>query len=99
MALGFSWLLNAALQALPGWPKKQTAILPRYSADSHYVRDITARPGLLSVTESVALPPQPKKGAHMPKLPTFNLREWLVPPVLMPIFLVLLVAAAMVIQW
>jgi hypothetical protein len=35
----------------------------------------------------------------MPKLPVFNLREWLVPPVLMPIFLVLLVAAAMVIQW
>jgi hypothetical protein len=30
----------------------------------------------------------------MPKIP-----EWLVPPVLMPIFLVLLVAAAMVIQW
>ena len=35
----------------------------------------------------------------MPKFPTFYLREWLVPPVLMPIFLVLLVAAAMVIQW
>jgi len=29
----------------------------------------------------------------------FDLREWLVPPVLMPIFLVLLVAAAMVVQW
>jgi hypothetical protein len=29
----------------------------------------------------------------------FDLREWLVPPVLMPIFLVLLVAAAMFIQW
>jgi hypothetical protein len=29
----------------------------------------------------------------------FDLREWLVPPVLMPVFLVLLVAAAMVIQW
>jgi hypothetical protein len=28
----------------------------------------------------------------------FDLREWLVPPVLMPIFLVLLVAAAMFIQ-
>ena len=55
-------------------------------------------PGLLSVTESFALPPQPK-GGHMPKFPAFNLREWLVPPVLMPIFLVLLVAAAMVIQW
>jgi len=35
----------------------------------------------------------------MSKLPAFNFREWLVPPVLMPIFLVLLVAAAMVIQW
>jgi hypothetical protein len=35
----------------------------------------------------------------MSKLTAFNLREWLVPPVLMPIFLVLLVAAAMVIQW
>jgi hypothetical protein len=29
----------------------------------------------------------------------FDLREWLAPPVLTPIFLVLLVAAAMVIQW
>jgi len=29
----------------------------------------------------------------------FDLREWLVPPVLMPVFLVLLVAAAMAIQW
>jgi hypothetical protein len=28
----------------------------------------------------------------------FNLREWLVPPVLLPIFFVLLVAAAMLIQ-
>jgi hypothetical protein len=35
----------------------------------------------------------------MSKLPASNRREWLVPPVLMPIFLVLLVAAAMVIQW
>jgi hypothetical protein len=35
----------------------------------------------------------------MSKLPAVDLREWLVPPVLMPVFLVLLVAAAMVIQW
>jgi hypothetical protein len=35
----------------------------------------------------------------MPKFPVFNFREWLVPSVLMPIFLVLLVGAAMVIQW
>ena len=35
----------------------------------------------------------------MSKFPAFDLREWLVPPVLMPIFLALLVAAAMVIKW
>jgi hypothetical protein len=35
----------------------------------------------------------------MPKILAFDLREWLVPPVLMPVFYVLLVAAAMVIQW
>ena len=29
----------------------------------------------------------------------FDLREWLVPPVLMPILFVLLIAAAVVIQW
>jgi hypothetical protein len=33
------------------------------------------------------------------KFPASDLREWLVPPVLMPVFLVLLVAAAMIIQW
>jgi hypothetical protein len=35
----------------------------------------------------------------MQKFPAFDLREWLVPPVLMPVFLVLLVAAGMVVQW
>jgi len=29
----------------------------------------------------------------------FGIREWLVPPILLPIFLVLLVVAAMVVQW
>ncbi|MEY9230655.1 hypothetical protein ABIF68_009977 [Bradyrhizobium japonicum] len=29
----------------------------------------------------------------------FNVREWLVPPVLLPIFFGLLIVAAMVIQW
>jgi hypothetical protein len=29
----------------------------------------------------------------------FNLREWLVPPILLPIFLGLLIAGAVVIQW
>jgi len=98
MALGLRWLLNATLQALQAASENNLCDSPRYSADSRYIQDITARHGLLSVTESVALPPQPK-GGHMSKLPAFSLREWLVPPVLMPIFLVLLVAAAMVIQW
>jgi hypothetical protein len=35
----------------------------------------------------------------MPKSSTFNLREWLVPPVLLPVFLAFLIAAAIVIQW
>ena len=98
MALGFRWLLNAALQALQAASENNLCDSPRYSADSRYIQDITARHGLLSVTESVALPPQPK-GGYMPKIPASDLREWLVPPVLMPVFLVLLVAAAMVIQW
>jgi hypothetical protein len=29
----------------------------------------------------------------------FNLRGWLVPPVLLPIFFALLIAAAAIIQW
>ena len=60
--------------------------------------EITARSGLLSVTESVALPPRPK-GGHMSDVSKFNLSEWLVPPVLMPIFFALLIAAAVVFQW
>jgi hypothetical protein len=35
----------------------------------------------------------------MSKIHAFDFREWLVPPVLIPVFLVLLIAAAMVIQW
>jgi hypothetical protein len=70
----------------------------RYLPDRPYVLNIIAHPGLLSVTESVALPPQPI-GGNMSKIPAFDFREWLVPPVLVPAFLVLLIATAMVIQW
>ena len=98
MALGFNGYPMSHYKPACSPARKQIAILLAIRQKSHYILDITARPGLLSVTESVALPPQPK-GGHMSKIPKFNLREWLVPPVLMPIFLVLLVAAAMVIQW
>jgi hypothetical protein len=39
------------------------------------------------------------EGGVMSELQKFELREWLVPPVLLPIFLVLLIAAAVVIRW
>jgi hypothetical protein len=35
----------------------------------------------------------------MPDTPKFDVREWLVPPVLLPIFIVLLVAASVVAHW
>jgi hypothetical protein len=35
----------------------------------------------------------------MSNINKFSIREWLVPPVLLPIVFVLLVAAAMLIQW
>jgi len=35
----------------------------------------------------------------MSNIHKFSVREWLVPPVLLPVLLVLLIAAAMLIQW
>jgi hypothetical protein len=52
----------------------------------------------LPVTESVVLPPQ-KTGGRVSNIQKFDLREWLVPPILLPIFFGLLVAAAVIIQW
>jgi hypothetical protein len=40
-----------------------------------------------------------QKAADMSNTYKFSVREWLVPPVLLPVFLVLLFAAAMLIQW
>ena len=59
-ALTLKWLLNAALQVLQAASENNLCDSPRYSADNRYIQDITARHGLLSVTESVALPPQLK---------------------------------------
>jgi hypothetical protein len=35
----------------------------------------------------------------MPDIQKFTLREWLVPPILLPIFLGLLIAAAVIVRW
>jgi hypothetical protein len=39
-----------------------------------------------------------EEGGQMSDTRKFDVREWLVPPVLLPIFLVLLIAAAAVLQ-
>jgi len=44
------------------------------------------------------LPPRPR-GGQMSNISKFSVREWMVPPLLLPIFFVLLIAAAMLIQW
>jgi len=62
-----------------------------------YIYGITARPRQLSVTESVALPPQ-LTGGHLSDPAKFDLREWLVPSVLLPIFFGLLIAAVVVLR-
>lgn len=35
----------------------------------------------------------------MSSISKFSVGEWLVPPVLLPVFFVLLIAAAMLVQW
>jgi hypothetical protein len=39
------------------------------------------------------------KAAGMSNISKFSVREWLVPPVLLPIFFALLIVAAMLVQW
>ena len=51
-------------------------------------------PRLLSVTESIVLPPRPR-GVQMSNISKFSIHEWMVPPVLLPIFFALLIAAAL----
>lgn len=46
------------------------------------------------MTERLVLPPK-QKAAMMSKSSPFNLREWLIPPVLVPILLALLVVGAL----
>lgn len=71
---------------------------PRYLEEQRHSSDITARPRLLSVTESLELPPN-AKNRQKSDTRKFDVREWLVPPVLMPVFFGLLIVAAVIIQW
>ena len=78
--------------------KKKLRLASLFGEAPIYPRYHRASPRLLSVTESVALPPL-QKGRSMSNISKFSVREWLVPPVLLPIFFGLLIAAAVVIQW
>jgi hypothetical protein len=59
---------------------------------------IIARPWLLSVTESQRSRLN-QTGGPMVDTPKFDIREWLVPPVLLPIFIVVLVGISMSLHW
>ncbi|WP_129273866.1 hypothetical protein [Bradyrhizobium betae] len=67
--------------------------ISRYFARSRYTNGITARPWQLSVTESVALPPN-QTGGQVSNPTKFDSRHWGMPPALLLIVLVLLIAAA-----
>jgi hypothetical protein len=58
---------------------------------------ITVHAWHLPATES--LPPATKKAVSMPGIQKFDLREWLVAPILVPVFIGLMVAGAVIVQW
>jgi hypothetical protein len=51
-----------------------------------------------SVTESLELSPQ-NGAVVMSGIQKFDFREWLVPPILVPLFLGLIVAGAVIVRW
>jgi hypothetical protein len=69
--------------------------IPRYSARSGYTYGITARPRQLSVTESVALPPN-QGGGQVSNPAKFDLREGGMPPAPLLAVFVRLIAAAVI---
>jgi len=95
---GFQMATQCRITSLPSVPRKQIAILLAIRQIVAISETSPRAPGLLSVTESVALPPH-QQGGHMSDTLKFDLRDWLVPPVLLPIFFALLIAAAVIIQW
>jgi hypothetical protein len=58
---------------------------------------ITVQPLVSIGDREFELPP--KKEAVIMSIQKFNLREWLVPPILVPAFLGLLIAGAVIIRW
>ena len=59
---------------------------------------ITVHIWLLPVTESSGLPPK-GTAVRMSNSQKFDLRGWLVPPILVPLFFGLLIAGSVIIRW
>jgi hypothetical protein len=59
---------------------------------------ITVRAWHLPVTESCSRSRR-RKAVSMLDNEKFDLREWLVPPILLPLFFGLIIAGAIIIQW
>lgn len=71
MALWLIWLPRGRnTSACKAAASKQNSDSPRYPADSRYIRDIIAGPGLLPGTESIALPPQSQGRSYAKTLRT-----------------------------
>jgi hypothetical protein len=60
--------------------------------------DITACPWPLSVMRALRSRLN-QSGGRLSDTPKFKFQEWLVPPVLLPVFIALLVAASAIIHW
>lgn len=58
---------------------------------------ITVHAWHLPVTESLCS--RHNKAVDMSSIQKFDLREWLVPPILLPVFFGLVVAVAVIVQW
>lgn len=77
MAPWFIWLPKGRnTSACRAVASKQNCDSPRYPADSRYIRNIIAGPGLLSVTESIALPPQPQGRSYAKTLRIHFVSGW-----------------------
>ena len=58
---------------------------------------ITVHAWHLPVTES--LHSRHRKAVSMSEIQKFDLREWLVPPIMVPLFFCLIIAGIIIIQW
>ena len=82
---------------MTGVPSPHVAISLDIATEKASAVSITVRAWHLPVTES--LRSRHNKAVNMPDIQKFDLREWLVPPILLPLVLGLVIAGAIIIRW